>query len=318
MIKYRVVRTSAAVAIAAGTALGLAATAVPAVAGTAVPASYAFRTLNNGADGTFNQLLGINNHRKIVGYYGSGAPGHPNQGYQVVPSYGQASYQSVNFPGAAQTEVTGLNDNGVLVGFFSRTDTASGINGYAGFYLKNGGYHRVAIPAGDNANPAVNELLGINNSGIAVGDYTDDLGNMHGYLYNINTHHFTRINISGLGSLVVTAINNSGTVVGYFTNGTGGVVSFLRRAGGRVIVFARHGADQTQAFGINDGGEVVGAYAIGNNSYGFTWRSGHGFSTVNDPSGVGSTVINGVNNGGELVGFYTNSQGNTNGMLAVP
>jgi hypothetical protein len=49
---------------------------------------------------TFNQDLGINNSGVIVGYFGSGAAGHPNQGYTVVPPYGQANFTSENFPGS--------------------------------------------------------------------------------------------------------------------------------------------------------------------------------------------------------------------------
>src|SRR5207302_11059160 len=43
--------------------------------------SYTFKTLNDNADPTFNQLLGINTHGVIAGYFGSGATGHPNKGY---------------------------------------------------------------------------------------------------------------------------------------------------------------------------------------------------------------------------------------------
>ncbi|MBV9539511.1 MAG: hypothetical protein JOY70_11305, partial [Acidisphaera sp.] len=50
---------------------------------------YTFQTLNNNTDPTFNQLLGINNTGQIAGYFGSGAVGHPNKGYTLVPPYGQ-------------------------------------------------------------------------------------------------------------------------------------------------------------------------------------------------------------------------------------
>src|SRR5271166_6195288 len=55
--------------------------------------AYDFATLNNANDLTFNQLLGINNHGVIAGYFGSGAAGHPNKGYQLLPPYSQGSYQ---------------------------------------------------------------------------------------------------------------------------------------------------------------------------------------------------------------------------------
>ena len=48
---------------------------------------------------TFNQLLGINNKGVIAGYRGSGAQGHPNKGYPLLPPYGQGQYVNENFPG---------------------------------------------------------------------------------------------------------------------------------------------------------------------------------------------------------------------------
>ena len=50
-----------------------------------------FKTLNDQLDPTFNQLLGINNNGKIAGYFGSGAPGHPNKGYTLDAPYGQGN-----------------------------------------------------------------------------------------------------------------------------------------------------------------------------------------------------------------------------------
>ena len=50
---------------------------------------WSFSKLNNSSDPTFNQLLGINNHGQIAGYFGSGAAGHPNKGY--VLNLGQPS-----------------------------------------------------------------------------------------------------------------------------------------------------------------------------------------------------------------------------------
>lgn len=307
------------VALVAGTvAIGIA--VVPAAATTANSplVTYTFRKLDNPSDPSFNQLLGISNHDKIVGYYGSGVHGHPNKGYQLSPPFGRGSYRSENYPGSVQTQVAGVNDNGVTVGLFSRTNKPSLLNSFAGFYQQNGKFHRVVFPTGNNSNPPFNELLGINNGGLAVGDFADSIGNMHAYRLNINTHRFARINIRNSPNVTVTGINGGGTVVGFFTNAVGKIVGFLRRASGQVVTFSKAGADMTQAFGINKGGLVVGAYTIGNNTFGFTWSAGQGFRKVVDPNGTQSTVITGINNAGDLVGFYTDSGGITNGMLAIP
>ena len=150
-------------------------------------AADSFRTADDAADLTFNQLLGINNQGVIAGYFGSGAQGHPNVGYLLAPG----GYRSENFPGSVQTQVTGLNDQGVTVGFWSGMNTASQSNDNFGFYAINGqGFHSVSYPAAGNASPPVNQLLGVSDHDIAVGFYSDAKGSNHGYEYSIGDGTF--------------------------------------------------------------------------------------------------------------------------------
>ncbi len=299
-------------ALATSLAIALPATAAPAV-------TYHFKTLDNSNDLTFNQLLGINNHGVISGYYGSGAQGHKNKGYLLLPNYHQSDYRVENFPGSAQTQVTGLNDTGDTVGFFSHTNDANpNNNANFGFWERGGHFHKVDYPASSSATPPVDQLLGINDQGVAVGFYNDSSGNSHGYEYNVTTGKFSTVNLdNGATSVTATAINNHRTVAGFFTNSSG-TDAFLLTRNGQLTVISEPGASMTQAFGVNDHDEVVGAYMIGSDSYGFTWTPGGGLVTVNDPHGVGSTVINGVNNAGDLVGFYTDSHNRVDGLLATP
>ena len=295
----------------------------PAGASTMQSSGYQFRTVDNAADLTFNQLLGVNNEGVIVGYFGSGAQGHPNKGYLL----GHA-YQNENFPGSVQTQVTGLNDDGVTVGFWSKMNTASMVNDNFGFFSVGGKFYSVNFPTGNNASPPVDQLLGVNDHDVAVGFYTNAQGNNRGYEYNIRTRRFTRVLVPGAPSgvagpsLTTAAINNYGDVAGFYAKTSSLTDAFLRLHDGRFITLAVPGASMTQAFGVNDHDEVVGAYAVGTGSsatmHGFTWRPGHGFTTVDDPHGVGTTTINGVNDAGDLVGFYVDSAGNTDGMIALP
>ena len=286
--------------------------------------SYQVLTLNDRRDLTFNQLLGINNEGMIAGYFGSGAARHPNKGYVLHAPFAQPDFRNENFPGSVQTQVTGLNDRGVTVGFWSRQNTASMSNANFGFYSVNGRSFSVNFPTGTPANPPVDQLLGVNDLNVAVGFFTNGSGVNRGYTYNINTRKFSRVLVpgsSGLGpSLTAAGINNFGDVTGFYNKTASQVDAFLKLHSGRFITIAFPGASMTQAFGVNDAGEVVGAYTTGSGNaavtHGFTWLAGK-FASV-DIGGASATTINGVNDEGDLVGFYTDAKGNTDGFFALP
>lgn len=289
--------------------------------------SYAFTTLDNSQDPAFNQLLGINNAGAMAGYLGSGTAGHPNQGYVLGPPPGAGGYTSENFPGSAQTQVTGLNNRGVTVGFFSAQNKKNLMNENFGFYASGGRYHEVNWPTGNPASPPVDQLLGVNDHDVAVGFFTNGQGRSRGFTYALGTRRFSRVlvpgipDLSGRVSLTATAISDSDAVAGFYAVPGAPVKGFVLAAG-HATRLAYPGAAMTQPFGISNGGEVVGAYTTGTGSsavtHGFTWRSGHGFTTVDEPHGPRTTVINAVNGRGDLVGFYTDAAGRTHGFLAAP
>jgi hypothetical protein len=281
--------------------------------------AYTFTTLDNANDLTFNQLLGINNEGVIAGYLGSGAQGHPNKGYLLFPPYGQGNYANENFPGSVQTQVTGLNDKGVTVGFWSSMNNASMVNDNHGFVESGGNFRTADFPTGAAATPPVDQLLGVNNHDIAVGFYISANGTNFGYEYDIKANSFSSVtdpNAPG-ASLAAAAINNDGDIAGFYTNPANGTTDGFLKAGGKFIDLAVPGASSTLALGVNDHNEVVGAYTAASGAlHGFTWTPGGGFTTVDDPNGMGTTTINGVNNAGDLVGFYVDGNGNTDGFLA--
>ena len=283
--------------------------------------AYGFRTLDDHADLTFNQLLGINDDGLIAGYFGSGAQGHPNMGYLLGPG----GHQPENFPGSVQTQVTGLNNRGVTVGFWSSMNNANLVNDNFGFVDVDGHFRNADFPTGDAASPPVDQLLGVNDNDVAVGFYTDGQGNNHGYEYNINTGRYSTVTYQGApgASLTAAAINDRGDVAGFYTNPSTGVTDGFIKFGNRTFIdLSVPGASATTALGVNNYDEVVGTYTVGSGSsavmHGFTWTPEHGFRTVDDPHGVGTTTINGVNDFGQVVGFYVDANGNTDGFLATP
>ena len=313
----------AAIASAVASAAGLTALAGPAAALPVHMTRYDFRTLDNAHDPTFNQLLGVNRYGVIAGYFGSGAQGHANKGYLLFPPHHPYDYLNENFPGSVQTQVTGLNDRGVTVGFWSDMNTASLVNDNFGFYSIDGRLYRtVKFPTTNESTPPVDQLLGVNDSDLAVGFYTDSAGSNHGYVYNILRNRYREITLPGATSVTAAAINNRNDIAGFETDAAGNVDGYLLSRDGRLTTLDYPGATMTQAFGVNDSDEVVGVYTDGSGQtatmHGFTWTPWQGFRTVDAPAGVGTTTINGVNDEGQLVGFYVDGAGNTDGLLATP
>jgi hypothetical protein len=314
----------AGVAALASTAATAALATAPAQAAPSAPAiHYTFKTINNNNDPTFNQLLGINDAGKIAGYFGSGAKGHPNKGYTLTPPYHQVDFQNQNFPGSKQTQVTGLNNTGIQVGFFSKMNNKNESNNNFGYFSRNGTHFRkVNFPAKNPANPPVDQLLGVNDSGIAVGFYLDAKGNSHGYVYDINRNKYASENPplgTGVTSVTPTGINDPNSICGFFSDSGGKTEGFLvRTASPHLLILNKKGADATMPFGVNKFGLVVGVYTVGDKNFGFTWDRKHGFTTIKDPNGPDQTFVNGVNSAGDLVGFYVDKKGNTDGFLAKP
>jgi hypothetical protein len=283
--------------------------------------TFAFTTLDNPKDPTFNQLLGINDSGTIVGYYGSGmAVGHPNIGYETSPPY--TKFNPNMQPGSAQTQATGINNAGITTGFWSDTNLGSGDANF-GFVRQATGANFTYISVIDTlsaATPRIDQALGINNNAVVAGFYNDVHGNAGGFTYALTTATYTSIKITGAVSTTVTGINDSGETSGFYMVKGGATVGFVRNAAGTVITsFTVPGSTNTQLFGINNEGVAVGSYADSSNvTHGLYYTPSTGnWLAVNDPNGAQGTVVNGLNNKNKLVGFYTDAAGNTHGMIVT-
>jgi hypothetical protein len=275
---------------------------------------YTFTTLNDSADPTFNQLLGINNAGVISGYFGSGAAGHPNQGYTLNSPYGQNSYTNENYPGSVQTQVVAINNVGDTAGFWIDADG----NNF-GFVEWNGVFTTYRDP--HTGSGTVNQILGLNDKGEAVGFYVDGNGLSHGFKVAQGTTKYSEIVPPGGNNVTAAGINNAGYITGFLTASNGTVVGFLDKGGKSFTEFSVPNSTATTPFGINKDRQIVGAYTdAAGNSHGFVLSKplmDAKFTTVDDPNGVGTTLLNGINDKGDLVGFYTDAAGNTDGFLAA-
>jgi probable HAF family extracellular repeat protein len=272
--------------------------------------AFAFSTVDDSADPTFNQLLGVNDHGVIAGYFGSGNPAstHPNKGYTIKIENGTPTFTDENVPQSAQTQVTGIASDGTTVGF-----SVDGAGNNFGFVDWNGQFTQVANPASPNNN----QLLGVSERGKAAGFYTDADNHEHGYIYDIRNKTFTpvTVNISGAVSTQATGIDNHGDISGFTTDANGNSTGFVIM-GGQMTTIQAPGSNNTQVLGINNQGQAVGQYVDGaGNTHGFVWTN-NALKTVDDPNGAGGTTVNGLNDNGELVGFYVDAAKNTHGFVA--
>ena len=288
-------------------------------------AGYTYQTINDNKDPQFNQLLGINSSGEIAGYFGDGANLF-NHGFTVVSPYAQANFTDENFPGASQTQVTGINSNStpITVGFWG--DTA-GDN--FGWYNNGTSFKQVVNPSTPTTGVMTNQLLGVNDSKNAVGFYVGSTANAHAYEYSISGNSFTAITPTGATSATATGIANNGAISGFFSDSTG-THGFIDISGTiKAYNDPMAGATGSTIFlGVNSNGMVVGNYTDSSPkhiSHGLifdyltdTW------GPINDPfeSGmtafmVQNTIANGINDAGDIVGFYSDGT-NVDGFLATP
>lgn len=326
-------------ALARPRAAGLAAAAVAAcgaaLAVTPAQAGYSFETINDPADqpfmgATFTNLLGINNSDLIAGFYGSGQAGDPNKGFLLtLPN----TFTPENFPGSAQTQLTGLNDMGTSVGYLYLTNNGVPVDNQFGFYVKGGTFVEVNNPNTPTSTPPgiliENQLLGVTNNDLAVGFYntvgidaSGDHAVSHGYTYDIATKTFSA-NIDDPnasltnGGTVAAAINNFDEIAGFFTDSSGVIHGFIDN-GGVFTTVDPLGATETELLGVNDKGIADGFTIIGGVMHGILYNSVTKAFTTLDPSGSHGTTLNGINNAGDVVGFFVDAAGNTDGLLGTP
>jgi hypothetical protein len=361
--RRRLLTTAAAV-------IGLAPAAFVLASGAQAADPQTFFVLNNPNDPMFNQLLGINNGNVIVGYFGDGMA-VANNGYVLVPAN---HYSIENFTAVAnctappstffpmppcppQTQAIGINSATGLAGATPFPDIVGfyiDIPGFThGFVDSFGVQSTIDDPAGlpPHVTTPVQNLLGINNALRAAGFWTDNAGNEHGFVAEINTQttpvaarftEFTPAKVNAdLGLVAPNAavatqtsdITNHNLVCGFYTDGNkinhGFEVFFNMTAHSfnRTLPLTANPAQipnvkSLSPFGCNDNGEVVGSFIANNGTvHGFVfdgtdWHQYDAAGSVQTPPAftVMGTTINGINNAGNVVGFFSDGQ-NVNGFV---
>lgn len=170
----------------------------------------------------FNQLLSVNDLGQEAGYSSLDPAGQVNQLAYVRQANGSYTFldnadHTLNLPANVNSQATGINDEGQVVGFFMPTSTTSN-----GFVLDDGKLTVLQAPGS-----TFTQALGENDLGQIVGFFNDAQGAAHGFVYSDDK--YVTIDAPGATATTINGISNTGRIVGFDTAGgnTNGVTATL-------------------------------------------------------------------------------------------
>jgi probable HAF family extracellular repeat protein len=254
--------------------------------------SFNYTTIDvQGADGTVAN--GVSNGGTVVGgSFVATDKGNIWQGFVYV----KGSITTLNYPGAFNTFLYGINNRGEIAGSYDDTS----FNRH-GFYYSKGQFHSIP-PLGDDT---FTNAYGINDDGQVIGTYEPAHGSVGAFLYTIKTGKPTIIDDGG--NIGVRGINGDALMVGSSTNhGT-----FLYDAVSGIFTTLPY-----PSAALNNNLEI----GVESSPYGVILydKVTGTVSPVAYPNGF-NTYISGVNDNAQIVGGYTQtSTGNYHGFLATP
>jgi hypothetical protein len=286
----------------------------------------------SGTDNTY--ALGINNNDEVVGqFFDSSNNSH------CFDRSSTGTITEIVYPGAVQTACTSINDSGVIVGwyenssnqFYSFTDNAGvftsldfisidGINNagtMVGYYLGPGApggeaYGYLASPHAMKSFSTITipksqstSIIGVNNSNVLVGQYTNGSGQTHGMM--LSGGKVTNIDDpkAQTGTTFCYGVNTAGTIVGVYTTSTNMTQGFMD-SGGTFTDIGPVGNVYSEAININDSGIIAGTYVDSSNVYhGFTYNGST--YTVIDAPGASATQVWGINASGVVTMEWVDS-----------
>jgi probable HAF family extracellular repeat protein len=151
----------------------------------------------------------------------------------------------INAPsGPDVVNAQGINNNGLVIGFYQGTDGQ--VHGFKANEksAKHGRLTGTAIadptipnvPGEPGATFVFSQILGINDHGIAVGYYGDSTTSQHGFIYNTNTGQYSFLDdpseafCNGVEVTQITGINNAGQITGFYSDANGVFHGFVAQA----------------------------------------------------------------------------------------
>lgn len=248
---------------------------------------------------------GINNLGHIVGYYYFFGP--DCAAFLWTPEIGLVT---LSFPvGTGSSAAYDINDSGQIVG--SRDITNDGL-GLLGFLRDGENYVNIGTAPGGN----FSEALSINEKGQIVGHWGNNVtGNPDLQAFLFQDGQMTNL-APALGTVhgSASAINNSGSVVGWFGQASWlDAHAFIWQAGRVTDLGVISGGYTGEALAINDTGTVVGRGFVAAASCPFAWHAaisaGKGMIDLGTLPNHQRSRATGVNSAGQVVGIFDHFEG---------
>ncbi len=169
------------------------------------------------------------------------------------------TFYEVQFPGAFQTGLEGINPQGDIVWFYF--DNSGGAHG---FLLREGTYTTIEVPEALGASPGSTQASAINPQGDILGEYWDSSHNEHGFLLS-RKGIFRTIDVPGSINTFPLGMDPQGDILG-----TSFEVPAFLLSHGTVTTIDVPGSSFTVPYAINPQRDIVGLYFdIDNNLHGF-------------------------------------------------
>lgn len=152
----------------------------------------------------------------------------------------------IDFPGAQFSFGDGINNKGQIVGSYSTGTQAFG------FLLSDGEYTTLQVPGSVSTIPA-----GINDAGVIVGRYFTSNFDSQGFVL-INGQYVT-LNFPSALNTSLGGVNNQGVIAGNWSDGTGGGGGFVYKNGKFLNAQIPNGTGGLNS--ISDQGDITGTVA---------------------------------------------------------
>jgi hypothetical protein len=289
---------------------GIAALAVLVALSAPARAGYDFTVFNGPGDFSGGTTVNaINNNGAVVGF-STGAGGVLLTNFIRNPD---GTFNILNVNNDPLAMANGINGFNQVVG-------ATGNNAFS---LTN---NLFLLPQANPGNTASEVAFGVNDHGVIVGQYTDNVTDtVPGFVYANGT--FTILHPTNTATVVnAQNINNDGLVTGFYSADGVHQHGFLYNTHTATYTLLPDPVIAnlvlTQFLGINDHGEAVGYYQTTDGSqHGFLFNTLTSSYTFLDApgaatSGVSITQITGINDSGTLSGFFVDGNGLQQGFVA--